>query len=160
MVAGLLSVALQRLPMGIIVFLWNLWGPFRGAGIKITYISPDFLRVKVEMKLRWFNVNYVGTQFGGSLYAMTDPFYMLILLENLGSNYIVWDKAASIEFKKPGRGTVYIDVSLTQEQIAEIKAKADSQEKYIFDLPIQILNDAQEVIAEVSKTLYVRKKSQ
>src|ERR1039458_1263587 len=86
--------------------LVNLWPPFLGAGIRIKHIAPDMKAVDVEMKLRWWNANYVGTHFGGSLFAMTDPFYMLMLMANLGRDYIVWDKAASIRYRKPGKGTV------------------------------------------------------
>jgi hypothetical protein len=81
----------------------NLWTPFLGAGIRVTRLQPDWKAVDVEMKLRFWNSNYVGTHFGGSLYAMTDPFYMLMLIENLGHDYIVWDKSASVRFRQPGR---------------------------------------------------------
>jgi Domain of unknown function (DUF4442) len=81
----------------------NLWPPFLGAGIRVIRIAPDMKAVDVEMKLRWWNANYVGTHFGGSLYAMTDPFYMLMLMANLGCDYIVWDKAGSIRYRRPGR---------------------------------------------------------
>jgi hypothetical protein len=84
----------------------SYWPPFFGAGIRIREISDDFTYVRVEMKLRFWNRNYVGTHFGGSLYSMVDPFYMLMLIENLGRDYIVWDKSASIRFLKPGRGRV------------------------------------------------------
>src|SRR6202051_5168931 len=84
----------------------SLWPPFLGAGIRVKPIAPDMKAVDVEMKLRWWNANYVGTHFGGSLFAMTDAFYMLMLMANLGRDYIVWDKAASIRYRKPGQGTV------------------------------------------------------
>jgi len=70
-------------------WLINLWPPFLGAGIRVTRLQPDWKAIDVEMKLRFWNANYVGTHFGGSLYAMTDPFYMLMLIENLGSDYVV-----------------------------------------------------------------------
>jgi hypothetical protein len=77
----------------------NFWPPFLGAGIRVTHIAPDMKSVDVEMKLRWWNANYVGTHFGGSLFAMTDAFYMLMVMANLGRDYIVWDKAASIRYR-------------------------------------------------------------
>ena len=86
--------------------LLRIYPPFLGAGIRIKRMSEDLREIDVEMKLHWWNANYVGTHYGGSLYSMADPFYMLMLLENLGSGYIVWDKAASIRFRKPGKGTV------------------------------------------------------
>jgi len=99
----------------------NFWPPFLGAGIRIRYISPDTKAVDVEMKLRFWNRNYVGTHFGGSLYSMTDPFFMLMLLDNLGPEYLVWDKAATIRFKKPGRGKVRAEFRLSDEQLDETR---------------------------------------
>lgn len=86
--------------------LMNIWAPFLGAGIRVKRLAPDWKEIDVEMKLHWWNANYVGTHYRGSLYFMTDPFFMLMLIENLGKDYVVWDKSASIRFKKPGRGTV------------------------------------------------------
>ena len=137
----------------------NLWFPFRGAGIKIVHASSDYRRVEVEMRLTWFNRNYVGTHFGGSLYALTDPFYMMMLINNLGSDYIVWDKAAKIDFIKPGRGTVRAVFTLTKDDIEHIKSTADKQGKYIFDKNVEVLDEAGEVVALVVKTLYVRNKN-
>ena len=101
----------------------NFWPPFLGAGIRIRHIAPDMKAVDVEMKLRWWNANYVGTQFGGSLFAMADPFYMLMLMANLGPDYIVWDKAASIRYRKPGKGTVRAEFRLSESQIEDIREK-------------------------------------
>ena len=84
--------------------IMNLWAPFLGAGIRVTRLQPDWRAIDVEMKMRFWNANFVGTHYGGSLYSMTDPFYMLMLIENLGRDYIVWDKSASIRFRKPGKG--------------------------------------------------------
>lgn len=136
----------------------NFWPPFVGAGIKIEEMSENYRHIKVSLKLRWYNRNYVGTHFGGSMFAMTDPFYMLILLKNLGNDYIVWDKAAQIDFKKVGRGKLTAIFFMTEAEILAIKVEADQREKYIFDRTINILNDDNEIVASVIKTLYVRKK--
>src|SRR5262245_19161049 len=96
--------------------LLNIYPPFVGRGIRLKRMTPDLREVDVEMKLRWWNANYVCTHYGGSLYSMADPFYMLMLLENLGSGYIVWDKAASIRFRKPGKGRLRAEFRLTQAQ--------------------------------------------
>ena len=90
----------------------NFWPPFLGAGIRVERVASDMKSVDVEMKLRWWNANYVGTHFGGSLFAMTDAFYMLMLMANLGRDYIVWDKAASIRYRRPGKGTVHAEFRL------------------------------------------------
>ncbi|MFL5813743.1 MAG: DUF4442 domain-containing protein [Bdellovibrionia bacterium] len=141
-----------------ILKLINFWPPYFGAGVRVTKISADMREIDVEMKLKFWNKNYVGTQFGGSLYSMVDPFYMLMLIENLGRDYIVWDKSASIRFKKPGQGRVRAQFRLDSAQIDEIKARADSEDKFEPRFQIQILDDSDDVIAEVEKLLYVRRK--
>ncbi len=140
-------------------FLLNIWLPFVGARIHVEAISPDFRYVRVRMKQRWYNTNYVGTHFGGSLYAMTDPFYMLMVLHNLnadGKHYIVWDKAASIEFKSPGRGTVYAEFRLTEELLNSIKSHADERGKCEPQLKVDVVDRHGRVVATSHKTLYVR----
>ena len=136
----------------------NLWPPFLGAGIKVNHIGADFREVVVSMKLRWYNRNYVGTHFGGSLAAMTDPFYMLMLIHILGSDYTVWDKSSTIDFIAPGRGTVTARFRLNDDQIAEIKNETASGNAYFPELSVDIVNGSDEVIARVRKKLYVRKK--
>jgi len=138
--------------------LVNLWPPFLGAGIRIKHIAPDLKFVDVEMKLHWWNANYVGTHFGGSLFAMVDPFYMLILMANLGRDYIVWDKAASIRYRKPGKGTVRAEFRLTDAQLDDIREKLKTLAKYEPVFSVEIKDDQGTVIAEVEKVLHVRKK--
>jgi acyl-coenzyme A thioesterase PaaI-like protein len=144
---------LKMLKFGI-----NLWPPFLGAGIRVKHIAADYREVIVTMKLRWYNRNYVGTHFGGSLAAMTDPFYMLMLIHLLGKEYIVWDKTSTIDFIAPGRGTVTARFALKDDQIAEIKSKTANGEPYYPELFVDIVNESAEVIARVNKKLYVRKK--
>jgi len=138
--------------------LMNFYPPYIGAGIRVKYISPDFLRAEIEMKLRWWNKNLVGTHFGGSLMSMSDPFYMLLLVQNLGRDYIVWDKASSIKFKKPGRGKVTCVFEITAELIEQIKTEVGELGKKDYVLPLTITNQEGEVICELEKTVYVRKK--
>ncbi|HYG98047.1 MAG TPA: DUF4442 domain-containing protein [Terriglobales bacterium] len=138
----------------------NYWPPFFGAGIRVTYRNPTLTAVDVEMRLRFWNRNYVGTHFGGSLYSMADPFFMLMLLQNLGPEYIVWDKAATIRFRKPGRGTVRAQFRLTDAQIAAVRDAADANEKFEPTFTVQITDLNGEVVAEVDKLLYVRKREQ
>ncbi len=136
----------------------NLWPPYLGAGIRVTRIADDLRTYEVRMKLRWYNRNYVGTHFGGSLYSMCDPFFMLILTEALGRGYVVWDKAATIRFRRPGRGTVHATFHIPNDRIEEIRRAADEQGKTEPTFTAEVTNDAGEVIAEVEKLLYVRKK--
>lgn len=137
----------------------NFYGPFVGAGVKMREMSKDFRYCKVEMPLTFYNKNYMGTQFGGSLYAMVDPWYMLMLIKNLGKDYIVWDKAATIQFKKPGRGKVTAEFILTQEVIDEVKAYCEANTKMNKVFKVEIKDETGKLIAEVDKVLYIRKKS-
>lgn len=148
----------SKIPIWLIKFLGNIWLPYFGAGIRVEEVAPNFQYIRVSMKLKWYNKNYVGTHFGGSLYAMTDPFYMLMLMNNVGRDYIVWDKAAHIEFKKPGRGKVVAEFRMTPEEIQQIKDATNANGKYIFDKPVQVNDESGEVVAQITKTLYVRKK--
>ena len=136
----------------------NLYPPYLGAAVRVTHVSDDFLHVEVEMPLRFYNRNYVGTHFGGSLYSMCDPFYMLMLINILGPEYIVWDKAATIRFKKPGKGLMKASFQLTDEQIAEIRAAAEVQPKVEPQFQVVIKDAEGNVVAEIDKLLYVRKK--
>jgi acyl-coenzyme A thioesterase PaaI-like protein len=138
--------------------LVNLWPPFLGAGIRIKHIATDMKAVDVEMKLRWWNANYVGTHFGGSLFAMIDPFYMLMLMANLGRDYIVWDKAASIRYRKPGKGTVRAEFRLTDAQLDDIRDKLKTLPKYEPTFTVEVKDESDEVVAAVEKLLHVRKK--
>jgi len=136
----------------------NLWPPFLGAGIRIKHIAPDMKAIDVEMKLHFWNANYVGTHFGVSLFAMTDAFYMLMLMANLGRDYIVWDKAATIRYRKPGRGTVWAEFRLFDSQIEEIREKLKTLPKYEPVFSVEVKDELGIVIAEVEKVLHVRKK--
>jgi hypothetical protein len=136
----------------------NLYPPYLGAAVRVTHISDDFRNVEVEMPLRFYKRNYVGTHFGGSLYSMCDPFYMLMLINILGPDYIVWDKAATVRFKKPGKGLMKATFQLSKEQIAEIRAAADTQPKVEPQFQVVIKDTEGNVVAEIDKLLYVKKK--
>jgi len=135
------------------------WPPFLGAGIRVQRFTDDFREVEVELKLGRLNRNAVGTHFGGSLYAMTDPFFMIMLLKNLGGDYLVWDKSGSIEYVAPGRGTVRARFVLTEARLAEIRAQAEGGEKVLpeFQVEVRHAND-DSLVALVRKILYVRLK--
>ena len=139
--------------------LWlNLWPPFLGSGIRVTRLDPDWRAIDVEMKLRFFNSNYVGTHYGGSLYSMTDPFYMLMLIENLGRGYVVWDKSASIRFRRPGRGRVTATFRLTEAQLEDIRQQMQTAEKIEPTFTVEVKDESGEVVAVVDKVVQVRKK--
>ena len=127
-------------------------------GVRVRHISPDFRDIVVETPLRWFNRNYVGTHFGGSLYAMTDPFYMLMLIENLGGDFTVWDRSASIEFVRPGRGRVRAHFHLDETDIEQLRAACADGKAHFPEFDVTVRDAAGEVVAHVHKVLYVRRK--
>ncbi len=138
----------------------NFYPPYIGAGIRLKSFDKvkmnDFL---IEMKQTWYNRNLFGTHFGGSLYAMCDPWFVFICICNLGSDYIVWDKSASIRFKKPGTGRVRAFFHIDDEVLSEFKAQADRDGKMTTTLHTVITNEDGEVIAELDKEIYIRKKN-
>lgn len=136
--------------------LINFYPPLLGAGIRSRTI--DERTVEVEMKLNVFNRNIVGVHFGGSLYAMCDPWFMLILMRLLGENYIVWDKAASIQFRRPGRGTVKARFHIPKEREEQIRSEADQNTKIEPTFLVDVVDVHGQVIAQVEKLLYVRRK--
>lgn len=138
--------------------LLNFYPPYIGAGIRVRRISHDFRELDVSMGLHWFNRNYVGTHYGGSLYSMTDPFFMLMVMKNLGPDYIVWDKAAAITFKRPGTGTVTAAFRLLQSQLDEAVASTQNGDKYCPVLAVDVVDRADQVVARVEKELYIRRK--
>lgn len=137
----------------------NLYGPYLGAGVRVRHIADDFSHIRVVMALRWYNRNYVGTQFGGSLYSMTDPFMMLMLMRRLGPDYIVWDKSAHIDFVRPGSGPVSADFSLDDETLERIRAATADGEKHLPQWHIDVKDEQGKTVARVTKTLYVRRKA-
>ena len=143
---------------GLFRRIMGLWPPFMGAGIRVDHISRDWRRVDVSLVLRWYNRNYVGTHFGGSLFAMTDPFYMLMLLRNLGRDYLVWDQSSRIEFIKPGRSRVRACFKLDEDTLAAIVEQTAANTRYLHPFTVEVLDGRGEVVARVHKTLYIRRK--
>jgi len=137
----------------------NFWGPFVGAGIKVVSVNADFTRIEVALREKFYNRNIVGVHFGGSLYAMCDPFFMGILLHHLGQDFIVWDKGANIKFKKPGKGTVTAIFEISAAEINRLKMEASKNPKVepVFKTSIRDQNGV--IVAEVEKTLYIKSKS-
>lgn len=138
--------------------LLNVYPPYWATGIVVKKVSPDFREVVVEMKKRFYNRNYVNSHFGGSLYAMVDPFYMLMLIQILGKDYVVWDKSASIDFVKPGMGLVTARFTIGDDLITRIKDNTGDGKKYLPELSIDITDEKGEVVCSVLKTIYVRRK--
>jgi acyl-coenzyme A thioesterase PaaI-like protein len=139
------------------------WPPLLGTGIRVTRFDKDLRAVDVEMRLKRWNRNYKGVHFGGSLFSMTDPFYMLMLATNLssfgGREYVVWDKAASIRYRKPRVGRVRAEFRLSEERLAEIRAVLEVEGRYDARFVVEVKDDEGEVVAEVERVVYCAKKS-
>jgi len=136
----------------------SLYPPYLGAGIKLKKVNEDFTRFEVQMKMRWYNKNIFGTHFGGSLYAMSDPFFVFIVLNYLGKEYIVWDKSAKINFLKPGKGTVNVIFEIPETKLNDIKNDIDLKGKNTYIFVAEITNSKNETVATVEKEIYVKKK--
>jgi len=136
----------------------NHWGPYRGAGIRVVDIAPDYSRVVVELRETRNNRNAVGTHFGGSLYSMCDPFYMLMFIARLGKDYVLWDKSASIDFQRPGKGTVRAVFSLTAEDDARVRRETENGARYTPTYVVEVMDAQGERVAHVEKVLYFRRK--
>ncbi|MCP9210537.1 DUF4442 domain-containing protein [Streptomyces sp. NEAU-Y11] len=136
----------------------NVWPPYLFAGVRVLHLADDWSNARVRLRLHRHNRNYVGTHFGGSLFAMGDPFWMLLTMNSLGRDYIVWDKAGEIEFVSPGRGDVFADFKLTEDRLEEIRAATADGGKALPWFENDVVADDGTVVARVRKQLYVRRK--
>lgn len=146
----------SRFPKHRLFRLMGFYPPYLGAGVRVRDVSEDLRSFTVEMPLTRWNRNYVGTHFGGSLYSLADPWFMLILIEQLGEGYVVWDKAASIRFVRPGRGKVRAHFEIPAARVAEIRAEADRAGRAEPVFQVAITDERGETVAEVEKRLSVR----
>ncbi|USX51609.1 DUF4442 domain-containing protein [Lentzea sp. HUAS12] len=139
-------------------FGMNLWPPFLFAGIRVEEISADYRYARVRMRLRPWNRNFFGTHFGGSLFAMTDPFWVLLLFNQLKGEHVVWDQAGEIEFVAPGRGTVRAEFRLTDEHVEQVLERTRGTEKALIWFDTDVVGQDGAVIARVKKQVYARRK--
>lgn len=137
----------------------SLYPPFLGAGIRVTTSDPGGGIYQVKMRLTPLNRNAHNTHFGGSLYAMCDPFLALILIHQLGSDYAVWDKSATIDFLRPGKGVVTATMQIAADEVAAIRKRAASGEAVEPVFVVDVVDRAEHVVARVTKTLHVRKRN-
>lgn len=141
----------------LLIKLLRFYPPFIGAGISIKEYNPDYSYILVQMKLRFWNKNYLGTHFGGSLYSMTDPFYVLMLSKQLGSEFIVWDKSATIRYLKPAVGTVFARFELSSEQINHIKDQLENNRTVEPKFTVFVTDSKGAVLVKIEKTLHIRR---
>lgn len=138
--------------------LFNFFPPFRGSGGRVTYISDDYREVRVKLPLNLRTRNIVGTTFGGSMYGAVDPIYMLMLMKILGDEYVVWDRSASIRFKRPGKETLFAEFHISEEETDEIIEVLETRKSTNRDYVIELRNAEGEVHAVVDKEIYVARK--
>jgi len=134
---------------------FNLWPCYRGTGGRVTYIASDWREVRVRLSLSWRTRNYVGSIFGGSLYGAVDPFFMIMLMKNLGPGFVVWDKAATIRFRKPGRSALHASFRLDEAEFGEIRRLLAEQPKVDRTYTVQLADEQGLVHAEVDKVIHI-----
>ncbi len=147
--------------MSTTIMRWgfNFFPAYRGTGARITYIARDFREVRIKLPLNWRTRNYVGTTFGGSMYGAVDPIYMIMLIKILGPEYIVWDKAADISFRKPGKSTLYATFRLSDQEI-DLIATASMRHPSVERLyRIELVDEENTVHAVIEKTVYIRRRN-
>ena len=136
----------------------SLWIPNFFNGIRVKRFSADWTHATVEMHVNVFTRNSVKTGFGGSMSAMTDPYFFMLLMHQLGRDYVVWDTRGEIEFLKPGRGVVWTEFRLDDATLDEVKAATANGDKYLHWFENDVLDAQGEVVARVRKQVYVRLK--
>ncbi|MGD9172048.1 MAG: DUF4442 domain-containing protein [Candidatus Thiodiazotropha sp.] len=137
---------------------FNLFPALRRTGGRITYISSDLKQVRLKVPLNWKTRNYVGTIYGGSMYGAVDPIYMVMFIKLLGPGYIVWDKSAVIQYKKPGRTTLQAEFVIREEELELIRKKLDEDGKTNRSYQIELRDNDNKVCVEIEKTLHFRKR--
>jgi hypothetical protein len=137
---------------------FNLFPAYRGTGARVTYIASDFRELRVRIPLSWRTKNAVGTIFGGSLYGAVDPIYMILLMRVLGRGYVVWDKASTIRFRKPGRTTLTATFRVDEAELEAIRNATATGEPVDRSYNVDIVDAEGVVHASVEQVIYVRRK--
>lgn len=149
----------ESLKTRLLRWQFNCFPAYAGSGARITYIAADLREIRIKLPLSWRTRNYVGTIFGGSMYAAVDPIYMVMLIRLLGPGYIVWDKAATIRFKQPGRATLYARFALPADEQAAIEAELAQRRALDRQYAVDLVDAAGVVHATIEKTISIRRKA-
>lgn len=137
----------------------NFWPCIRGGGGRVIYIAPGFTELIVRLKFNWRTRNLVGTIYGGSQYASTDPMFMLMLIEILGSEFVVWDKGCTVRFRRPARTTIFAKFAITPEMLKDVRDNVAKHGEYSFTWKAEFKDKDGVVYCELDKVLYVAQKS-
>lgn len=146
----------EKFGPGAFRWMLNFWPCYRGTGGWVTFIAKDWREIRVKLPLGWRTRNYVGTIFGGSLFGALDPMFMLMLIHLLGPDYLVWDKAASIRFLRPGRNTLYATFRIEEAELDQIRALLASESKIERSYTVALADAEGVVHAEVVKVIQIR----
>src|SRR5438270_5905137 len=153
------ATAVDAMNARLLRWKFNFFPAYRGTGARVTYIADDFSELRVRLPLSWRTRNYVGTIFGGSMYGAVDPMYMIMLIQLLGRDYVVWDKAATIRFRKPGRGTLYATFKMDDAELDLIRDAAKNGEPFDRVYNVDLVDRDGVVHASIEKTIYIRRKT-
>jgi acyl-coenzyme A thioesterase PaaI-like protein len=137
---------------------FNWFPAYRATGGRVTYIAGDWREIRIRLPLNRRTRNYVGTIFGGSMYGAVDPIYMVMLIQTLGPGYVVWDKAASIRFRRPGRTTLHARFTLDDAELDAIRAALEHAPTVDRTYVVDLVDDDGVVHATVEKVIHVRRK--
>jgi acyl-coenzyme A thioesterase PaaI-like protein len=148
----------KRMPHAIYWRMFNIWPALRGTGMRVTRATSDWTELDVRLKLSWRTVNYVGTIFGGSIYAAVDPFYMVMIIRQIGDDYVVWDKSARVTFKRPGTETLYAEFRVPASEVEDLKREADEVNSFDRTYWIDLKDADGKVYATVEKVIFIARK--
>lgn len=149
----------ESLKSRLLRFMFNLFPCYRRTGVRITFISHDVSEIRIKLPLNWKTRGYNGTIFGGSMYAAIDPVYMVMISWRLGRDYIAWDKGATIEFRKPGRTTLYASFRISPEELEAIRAELNTADRTERVLDVALVDDQEVVHASFTKTVQIRRRN-
>jgi len=148
-----MKITPRRLAIGM-----SLWAPNFFSGIRVRRFSEDWTHATVELHVNRFTRNYVGTAFGGSMSAMTDPYYFMLVMHQLGRDYVVWDTRGEIELIKPGRGVLTAEFHVSPERVTEIRERAHGGAKVLEWFETVITDRGGDTVAKVRREVYIREK--
>lgn len=148
----------ESLRTKLLRFAFNFYPCYRRTGARLTYVADDYSEVRIKLPLNWRTRGYWGTLFGGSMYGAIDPVLLVMLARRLGPDYVVWDKAATIDFRKPGRAALYARFRIEEAEIAELKRLLEHEGRIERSWPIELTDAHGTVHAAFTKTLHLRRR--
>lgn len=138
---------------------FNFSPMYRRSCGRLIYVSKDLKTLRIRLKYSYKNKNYVGSIFGGSLFSAVDPFPMVQLINIIYRDYVIWDKAAQIRFRRPAFEDLYADFTYTDSELEEIRKRVQTENVIEIIKSTPLTNKAGDtVFCTVDKTLYIADK--